>query len=483
MATKTSTQVLDIDIKGYRQTLQNKGKPRILIEGLSNAFDTKSDVVIVTFSQESGWATLTVQDNDPDGFKSLKDAWTLFAASERREDPELRGRFGQGEKELIAIAVDGGMLEIVSTTGTVTFTKEGRKQAPTRIPLGTTLFVRLKLNQGEAAEFEGLVRDILVPDGVTFKFNDALIEHRKPVRTAREQLDTVIWDAEGNMRESRRVTEIELHEADDVAYIYELGIPVVEHDGRFHINVMQKVPLNANRDNVKPAYLKKLRRIMLDSTYDLLTADDSKSTWVKDVVASASNEAFDAVMVNTYGKDAVIRDNFNPEANKRATDDGRELVAGRSLDKDVWERMRERKTFLPAGQVFQTSVPTSPDGIPPIPYEQWTDAMRGVAAYVQALGEHALGFKPTVAFAPTTVGTGQKRSSASWGGRTMTFYLRNVGRNWPTTVDQESLDAIIIHELTHHTQEDHFTDGFIRDIASIGARLRSCPVRLHDYRA
>ena len=82
----TNTNVLDIDLKGYRQTLQNKGKPRILIEGLSNAFDTKSTVVVVTFSQKDGWADLVIKDNDPDGFANLRDAYTLFAASNRRED-------------------------------------------------------------------------------------------------------------------------------------------------------------------------------------------------------------------------------------------------------------------------------------------------------------------------------------------------------------------------------------------------------------
>jgi hypothetical protein len=480
---KYTTQVLEIDIQGYRQTLQNKGKPRILVEGLSNAFDTHTDVVLVTFAQKDGWADLVIKDNDPDGFTNLKDAWTLFAASNRREDPEARGRFGQGEKELIAIAVDGGLLSITSTKGSVRFTKAGRVEEAAKTPHGTILEARLKLNKTEAAEFVTLMRAIIVPKGVVFKFNDEIIERTEPVRTTQETLDTVIWDAEGNMRDTRRLTSVELFEAaGNRPYIYELGIPVVEHDGRFHINVGQKVPLNSARDNVKPAYLRKLREIMLNSTFDLLTSVDQKSTWVKDVVAIATDEAFDSVMVGTYGKDAVIADPSNWEATKRAVDQNRTIIHSRSLSGDIRDRIRERETFKPAGQVIQTQVPTSPDGIPPIPVEQWTEGMHAVAGYVQEVGHFILGYKPDVKFMPTNCGTGGKRYPASWSDGTVTFYLRHLGKGWPDGVDQETLDALIIHEFTHATADDHFTDRFIHDIATIGASMRSCPTQLEQYR-
>ena len=86
-----------------------------------------------------------------------------------------------------------------------------------------------------------------------FKFNYIVIERPTPVATIRETLPTVYWDSDGNIVDTRRQTNIELYEADvDSAWIYELGIPVVEHDGRFHINVGQKVPLNSARDQHHP---------------------------------------------------------------------------------------------------------------------------------------------------------------------------------------------------------------------------------------
>jgi hypothetical protein len=487
MARTTHTQtVLEIDIAGYRQTLENKGKPRILIEALSNAFDPKgTTVVIASLTKEGQWATLTVKDNDPDGFANLKDAFTLFAASNRREDPEARGRFGQGEKEIVAICCDGSQasLTIKSTTGTVEFDQSGRYETPSeRTVTGTELTAVLKLNQKDVVEFMDLVRYIIVPEGVTFTFNGKMIERPTITATACETLPTVIWDAEGNLVNTRRQTNIEfIDRGVEQAWIFELGIPVVEHDGRFHINVMQKVPLNSARDNVNPGYLRKLREIMLNETHDILTSVDMKSAWVSEAKHNANEDALRSYSHQVYGPNAVIADPSNHEATKRAHDQNRTVIYSRTEDTDIFKKLKKYDIVKPAGQVIQTSVPTSPDGIPPIPKEQWTPEMFQVEEYIHALGEHALGFTPTVEYSMAT--TGGKRYEASWGGSTITFYFRHVGRHFPETVTQERLDALVIHEFTHHTADDHFTDRFIHDIAGIGARLRSCPARLEDYRS
>jgi hypothetical protein len=473
--------VLDIDIKGYRQTLQNKGKPRILLEGLSNAFDTHSTVVLVTFSQDAGWADLTVKDNDPDGFATLRDAWTLFAASNRREDPEARGRFGQGEKELIAIAVDGGMLTITSTKGAVTFTREGRKQEQTRTATGTVLEARLKLNKHEAEEFVSLVRAVIVPDDVVFKFNDTVVTRPEPVKTVRETLPTVIWNEEGDMVATRRQTNVELFEAGvGSSWIYELGIPVVEHDGRFHINVGQKVPLNSARDNVTPAYLRKLREIALNETHELLTSVDMKSAWVRDAKPNATKEALKSYLDEVYGEDAVIFDPSNPEASKRAIDNGWTVINGRQEDVDTWRRIKEHDLLKPAGQVIETGIPVSLDGIPPIGEEQWTIDMWHLANYTHRVGEFLLGFSPKVEFYNEPLAG--PRAAAMWGNKTITFNLRVLGKRWPAEASQVSIDELLIHEFAHHYAADHLSDDYNRWTCRLGAKLRSCTTRIEDLR-
>jgi hypothetical protein len=62
-----------------------------------------------------------------------------------------------------------------------------------------------------------------------------------------------------------RETNVEVYEPEqgETAMLYELGVPVVETGDRNDVNILQKVPLNVNRDNVPPAYLRTVRTLLL----------------------------------------------------------------------------------------------------------------------------------------------------------------------------------------------------------------------------
>ena len=49
-------------------------------------------------------ALLVVEDDAPEGFKDLSHAFTLFADSAKKINPEQRGRFNLGEKLVLAIS-------------------------------------------------------------------------------------------------------------------------------------------------------------------------------------------------------------------------------------------------------------------------------------------------------------------------------------------------------------------------------------------
>lgn len=475
--TQTNNNWLEIDIKGFAQILRNKGIARIALEPISNAFDTEATEISVSFTQEKGTATLIVTDDDPDGFADLRDAYMLFAPSKRREDPTKRGRFGQGEKELIAVCFDRGYVSVESTTGTIMFDQDGRSKWRRKTEAGTKLTAGFKCNREQAEEFEALVRLLIVPEGVKLTFNGDVVDRPTPVKVVRETLPTKIVDDEGNLADTRRLTDIELYEpiSGEKAQIYELGVPVVEHDGRWNVNVMQKVPLNADRSNVTPSYLRRLREIMLNETHDLLTSVDMKSAWVRDALPNATDEAVTSYTHEKYGKNAVIYDPSDPEANKRAMDQGRTIIYGRQEHTDTFRRFRESNIVMPAGQVLPTGVPTSPDGEPPIPRAEWNESMLNMERYVHELGEHLLGFAPDVAFHNINVRGGGGHTQAWWGAGSITFNLRWLGKSWAAEADQEKVDALVIHEFAHHnTGTDHFNDRFIHKLAELGAKLRSC---------
>jgi hypothetical protein len=83
-----------------------------------------------------------------------------------------------------------------------------------------------------------------------------------------------VADEQGIMRPRQRKTQVAIFEAlpGETPSLYEMGLPVVATGDKWHIGVGQKVPLNRDRDNVKPAYLQAVRVAMLaaSSRYSVL---------------------------------------------------------------------------------------------------------------------------------------------------------------------------------------------------------------------
>ena len=87
-------------------------------------------------------------------------------------------------------------------------------------------------------------------------FNGDRLLPRKPLRTFEASLETLVADDQGVMRPRVRKTQVSIYEPlpGEVPSLYEMGLPVVETGDKWHVNISQKVPLNRDRDNVRPAY-------------------------------------------------------------------------------------------------------------------------------------------------------------------------------------------------------------------------------------
>jgi hypothetical protein len=239
---------------------------------------------------------------------------------------------------------------------------------------------------------------------------------------------------------------------------------------------MQKVPLNADRDNVTPGSLRALRVAVLNEMAAELTVEDAHSTWVVDALPHAEDEAFRTALKKRVGK-AVVYDPSDPEANKRAMDKGYGVLNGRSLPKEVFARNRELGVIRPAGKVMPSGVPTSPHGKPPIPRDEWTDAMENLARYTVEVGEHLLGPEAQLSVAFADI---DNRFTAWWGNYEVTFNLGKLGRSWPAKVSTEKLDELLIHELAHNATADHLSSAFYDECCRLGAKLRSCKAELRS---
>jgi hypothetical protein len=467
---------LAINRKGFAAVLAQKGKARILAELISNALDTEAGLVDVFFAQADGRADITVRDDCPTGFSDLADAYTLYAPSTRADDPKKRGRNGSGDKEVLAICE---WASVISTTGEVLFEADGsRRQTKNTTAAGTVFTANLKLNQKEAADFTKLMAEMLVPAGVALWFNGEAITSRPALREFQGTLGTVLRDAEGNNSPTRRKTTIGLYEvlAGEKAHIYELGLPVVEHDSRWHINVEQKIPSGRDRDKVKPAWLRELREHVLNNSYDLLTEAESKSRWVRDAYEAATDEALKAVVEKTYGKKAVMADPSDTEAMKNCTDAGYTVIPSRNpFPKGFGERLAN-VGVKPAGQIMPSRIFSSPDGKAPVPESQYSAGMRQIVAYSKELHRVLFGHSISVEIFDIPRPDG-RRWVAAWDGG-LSYNRGLLGKAWFEHPDQAAVDAILIHEFAHKKEGDHYTQRFYDECCRLGALLRDVPLRL-----
>lgn len=114
----------EVSREGLRQLQAGKPKDFVVRELIQNAWDENITSCCLRISRcGKNLVEITVEDDSPEGFRDITHAFTLFAPTYKRKDPEKRGRFNIGEKQVLAICESA----VISTTkGTVIFDSQGR---------------------------------------------------------------------------------------------------------------------------------------------------------------------------------------------------------------------------------------------------------------------------------------------------------------------------------------------------------------------
>ena len=458
---------IDVDKAGLAQILEERGKSFALLELLQNAWDTDATRVEVTLEKFPGepWAELIVKDNDPNGFYDLSHAYTMFAPSIKKDDPTKRGRFNLGEKLVLSMCK---WAEVRSTKGSVQFNKDGTRTSGRagKTDEGSVFEAVIKMTKSEYQDCCTKMLGLLPPKEVDTIFNGCLLLSRKPKLVFEATLPTVTMDADGNLtKKTKRRCEVEVYEpvGGEEATLYEMGIPVVESDSRFHINVQQKVPLNVDRDNVTPAYLKKVRVEVLNRVHEMLTDDEAGDTWVTDALGhqDVETDAVETTMTKRFGEDRAVFDPNDVEAGHRIAARGGTVVHGGSLPADVWKNVRRSEAIKPAGRVLPTPKPYSsdPDATPAefLERDKWTEGMLEVEALAVCLGERLLGVNVVVSICRNA-----PNFTACYGGGKLDFSLRRLGRKWFDNWRPNLAKVIdlLIHEFAHHGGVGHLDERY-----------------------
>jgi hypothetical protein len=485
-----------VDKAGLAQVYARRGPAAPFFELISNALDeegvTKVELT-VTAIPNSPKVEIRCTDDSSQGFRDLDDAYTLFAPSYKKGAAEQRGRFNVGEKLFLALCEAA---TIISTGGTLVFQDDGTlRRTGGKTQKGTDIWARMRMTRDEAREaFDELVR-VIAPDGVEIRitfvgFDDTPQEHNLRRTTPcgltfKAQLQTELSDSEGVIRPTQRVGHVEVWDADDPdgGWLFELGIPVVEIGGPFDIDVHQKVPLNVERDNVKPAFLRRVRAHVLNCAYERITSEaDARKPWVDEAMGSQnprpSADALKHIMDLRFGKKRVSYDPSDKEGSHIAMSRGYTVVHGGSLSAEVWENVRATETIKPAGKVTPSpkAVFASQGSDVSIPPKEYPTGGREVCQAFEAIAARLTKDIIKVRIVKRLQGNGGSAPAACYGNREILLNLRRLGRAWFRRVIEdgrlsEDHVELLVHELGHYYESNHLKEGFHESQTKLGVRL------------
>jgi hypothetical protein len=436
----------EVDVKGLRALQAGKPKHYILRELIANAFDENIKICRVFTNFGEGYAYITVCDDSPEGFKNLRDAYTLFGDTSKRRDVSKRGRYNFGEKCSIVLA---DCASIKTTKGSVIFSDKGRSENADKTESGTIVKITLEMKEKEYDEMLSFIENYLPPKNIVFEVNGKAVRYSEPSFIVEDVLPTQN-EIDGQLRDTQRRTKIHIHKREN-NFIYEMGIPIVEVDCPYSIDVQQKVPMSVDRESVKPSYLKQVYAIVLNRVVDDIEEEKTSESWIR--IGSGdkrmTQETMQKLVEKRFGDKVVVANPRDPIANDDALAHGFRVIQGRELSSEEWGNIKEHDLIHSSTEVFGKGNATDAKNYAP------DDNMKKVRKLAQKIASTFLGISLSVNFFTSK----QASVAAMYGNKTLSFNVSKLGKGFfdpPLSV--RTLD-IICHETAHergmHTEEKY----------------------------
>jgi hypothetical protein len=477
-----SNKWFDVNKDGWARVMADRGKAFAVFELFQNSADTEATEIKVTLDKIPGkpQARLVVEDNDPNGFCDLAHAYTLYNDSPKRANPEMRGWMDLGEKMVLAHCIEA---KISSTTGTVLFNRDGTRKvvAQQKRAAGTVVDCTLRMTNEEYREVLRAVETLAPPEGITLTFNGDVVEPRPAMASFRTALPTRTVNDEGNMIRTTRQTEVKVYRPrpDETPMLYEMGIPVVPMpEDKFHVDVQQRVLVNTDRDNVPPAYLRKVRVHVLNAVYETLDKDDAAETWVTDAMGhkDVNPQALHKVLDKRHGERRAVFDPNDLEANNRLVAKGYTIIHGGTYGRDVWDNIRSGGAASAAGKISPSHKPYSDDPNAPlvdvVPRDKWTPGMQEVVAFIERLAERLMDVIPDVRIVRTSNNFSGCWAEGGLGGARLDLNLKRLGHRWfdEWPDNMARVISLVLHEFAHHYESNHLDERFYKAISDLAGK-------------
>lgn len=435
---------------------------RLVSELVQNSWDEKATECRVDVEHRKDGTLVRVSDNNPDGFKDLRHAYTLFASTAKRSDPTKRGRFNLGEKLVFARAISA---KVITTTGTICFDEaSGRTHSDKRSATGSIVEALFpKWGTEEAAYALSFLTWLYPPKGISYYVGGVLVPHVEPFKTRACTLPTDCLETvagQSVMKRTKRKTEIHflpLRDRCDTAYLFEMGIPVCPIEGKYDADVQQKVPLDKDRTMVPEAYLQDIYAEMLMALGQEIAPDSISSASMRMALEDTRTDPETAALLlkRCYGDRAVLQ-SHDPDSDQQAVRAGATLVPSRTFGADVNDKLRlggiqtAKEAYCRNVATLTASGLSLPGGFRTV---EETPVRQNFAAYTRMLGTRVFGTEVDVEF-------------AHWMNDTQALYHKGAGRpkvtfnvfKVPTgtlTHPVTKGTALILHEMAHACGDGH----------------------------
>lgn len=354
---KGSHMWFNVDKQGLANILERKGKSFALFELLSNAWDAGASRVEVEIEPipSSPYVKLTVTDNAEKPWADLDSAFTMFGKSERGGDSTKRGRFNLGEKLVLACSRTA---RIETMGGTLNFDdgkpvrRDGRKRSQ-----GTMFTCEIRMTRDEMEQAKADVVSCLPPCDT--RVNGLGISRPEPLVTFEARLPTEVADEDGVIRRTTRTCQVQVFSSNGEGSILEMGIPVCSIDMPWRLNVLQKVPLNMERDSVTDAFRRALQVAAVNRMASALTEEQATTTWASEALEDGRIEqaAVQEIVTKRFGDRAVIAVPGDPIANANAEAAGCQVIHGGSLSGGAWANVRKYAAVPTTSTAFPSPRP------------------------------------------------------------------------------------------------------------------------------
>jgi len=442
-----------VDKNGLKQLQAGKKKTFIINELVQNAFDEDITFCKVDITQpQPNKIKIKVKDDNPEGFKDITHAYTLFADTYKRRDATKRGRFNLGEKQVISICDNA---EVQTTKGTIVFDERGRTEMNETTGQGSIITV---VFDGDDDEFKELIehtKTLIAPAKIRFIVNGLLMQSKDPQYTIKASLMTEILK-DDVMKNTHRKTSIHLIPSNGKSYIYEMGIPIVKTDCPWNIDVQQKIPLAVDRQTIQPFYYKDLYAEILNHTYQELSEETCSDLWVRTGMKDEriKKEAVQAIFQKRFGGKFLSSNPFDPNANDEAISKGYRVITGSEMSKEEWAKAKDMGLIHSTTEIFGEKNELR-NGTP----MDLTDDMKRWSAFCRKVAKEFLGVDNLqVRFVSDSYAKARASYYPSLSPRMISFNMALLGKTFFKTINQNNIN-LLIHELGHeegnHTEHSY----------------------------